>query len=250
MDSRVSVIFRHCVDAIDAGVLIERESSKDKEFHFQNWFMDRLVGTGLNFEQGGRNSYPDFRLVQFTEGYELKGLAYPGRDATFDSNSQVPTGLHNGRSIYYVFGRYPKHPDGDTYPVLDLVIAHGDFLNADHEYVHKNKSFKGFGTYGDLMIRDRKMYVVPTPFRIADGLAHQRTLILPSEHAPGNDFIDVGELVRREADQLVVAYTFDLRTNELGAEGVPNPHAGREHRFRAWRLGQAGTAAVMAEGQR
>ena len=30
---------------------------------------------GLDFEQGGRNSYPDFRLVKFTEGYELKGLA-------------------------------------------------------------------------------------------------------------------------------------------------------------------------------
>ena len=249
MDSQVPSIFRHCVDAINTGVLIERKSSSDKEFHFQDWFKDQLIGTSLNFEQGGRNSYPDFRLVQFTEGYELKGLAYPGRDATFDSNSQVPTGLHNGRSIYYVFGRYPKCPDGDTYPVLDLVIAHGDFLNADHGYVHKNKSVKGFGTYGDLMIRDRKMYVVPTPFRIADGLAHQRTLILPSEHAPGDDFIDIGELVRREADRLVVAYTFDLRTNELGVERVPNPHAGREHRFRAWRLGQAGPAAVMAEGQ-
>ena len=38
MDSQVSGIFRCCVEAIDAGVLIERESSKDKEFHFQNWF--------------------------------------------------------------------------------------------------------------------------------------------------------------------------------------------------------------------
>ena len=247
MESQVSGIFRCCVEAIDAGVLIERESSKDKEFHFQNWFTDRLVGTALNFEQGGRNSYPDFRLVQFTEGYELKGLAYPGRDATFDSNSQVPTGLHNGRSIYYVFGRYPKHPDGDTYPVLDLVLAHGDFLNANHKYIHENKSVRGFGTYGDLMIRDRKMYVVPTPFRIVEGLAHQHTLILPSEHTPGADFIDVGELVRREADHLVVAYTFDLRTNELGVERVSNPHAGQEHRFRAWRLGQVGAAAVMAK---
>ena len=91
MDSRAPVIFRRCVDAIDTGVLIERESSKDKEFHFQNWFLDRLVETGLNFEQGGRNSYPDFRLVQFTEGYEVKGLAYPGRDATFDSNSEQRT---------------------------------------------------------------------------------------------------------------------------------------------------------------
>jgi len=38
-----------------------------------------------------------------------------------------------------------------------LVICHGDFLNADHDYVHKNKSVKGFGTYGDILIRDRKM---------------------------------------------------------------------------------------------
>ena len=248
MDSQASGIFKCCVEAIDAGVLIKRESRRDKEFHFQNWFKDRLVETGLNFEQVGRNSYPDFWLMQPAEGYELKSLAYPGRE-TFDSNSQFPTGLHDGRPIYYVFGRYPERPDGDTYPVLDLVFAHGDFLNADHEYVHKNKHIRGFGTYGDLKIRDRKMYVVPTPFHLAKGLAHQRTLILPSEQVPDDDFIYVGELVRREADHLVVAYTFDLRTNELKAERVPNPHAGWEHRFRAWRLDRAGDAVVMAGEQ-
>ena len=48
--------------------------------------------------------------------------------------------------------------------MLDLVVCRGDFLNADHTYVHKNKSVKGFGSYGDIMIRDRKMYVAPTPF--------------------------------------------------------------------------------------
>lgn len=48
------------------------------------------------------------------------------------------------------------------YPILDLVICHGDFLNADHAYVHENKSFRGFGTYGDILVRDRKMYVTPT----------------------------------------------------------------------------------------
>lgn len=248
METQAPEIFRFCVQAIESGHLIERESRKDKEFHFQNWFGERLAATGLNFEQGGRNTYPDFRLVRFPEGYELKGLAYPGRDATFDSNSQVPAGFHNGRTIYYVFGRYPKNPDGDTYPVLDLVLTHGDFLNADHEYVHKNKSVKGFGTYGDLMIRDRKMYVVPTPFKVADGLAHQRTLILPSEVEPGDGFVDVGELIRQEAEELVVAYTFDLRTNDLRAERISNPTAGREHRFRAWRLGRkaAGARVEMA----
>src|SRR5687767_5703550 len=113
-----SEVFRSCVDAIQRGSLIERVSRTDKEFHFQDWFRGRLAETGLHFEVGGRNSYPDFRMVASTEGFELKGLAYPGRDASFDSNSQVPSGLHNGRTIYYVFGRYPKKPDGDAYPVL------------------------------------------------------------------------------------------------------------------------------------
>lgn len=229
-------VFRRCVEAIQNGVLIQRESRTDKEFHFQNWFEARLSETGLHFDKGGRNSYPDFRLVKLTEGYEIKGLAYPGRDASFDSNSQVPTGFHNERSIYYVFGRYPKNPDGNSYPVLDLVICHGDFLNADHDYVHENKSVKGFGSYGDILIRDRKMYVVPTPFRLVDGLAHHHTLILPSEITLGNEFECLTELRRREAAELIVGYTFDLKTNELSLKKVPNPGAGREHTFRAWRL--------------
>jgi hypothetical protein len=135
-----TTVFKHCAKAIKRGALIKRVSATDKEYHFQNWFKARLAETKFNFEDAGRNSYPDFRMVATTEGYELKGLAYPGRDASFDSNSQVPCGFHNGRTVYYVFGRYPKKPDGNTYPVLDLVLCHGGFLNADHEYVHKKKA--------------------------------------------------------------------------------------------------------------
>jgi hypothetical protein len=229
-------VFSSCVRAIGKGKLILRESSKDKEFHFQNWFKKRLAEIGFNFEQGGRNSYPDFTIVQTTDGYELKGLAYPGRDATFDSNSQVPTGFHNGRTIYYVFGRYPKKPDGNTYPIIDLALCHGDFLNADHHYVHKNKSVKGFGSYGDIMIRDRKMYVVPTPFHLVEGVAHHRTLILPADVEAQRDYVEVGILTRVEAKELVITYSFDLKTNELLPRKVPNPDAGKEHRFRAWRV--------------
>lgn len=228
--------FRNCIHAIRSGKLITRESRKDKEFHFQNWFKSRLAELGQPYEEAGRNSYPDFRMVQSTDGFELKGLAYPGRDASFDSNSQVPTGHHNGRDIYYVFGRYPKEPDGDSYPVLDLVLCHGDFLNADHHYMHRNKSVRGFGTYGDIMIRDRKMYVLPTPYRLVAGAAHHHTLILPEVVEPGPGFLRVGDLARRETDTLVVSYSFDLRSNELVAVTVPNPGAGRLHRFRAWRL--------------
>ena len=128
--------------AIQKGKLIRRESAQDKEFHFQNWVEARLVETELKFETGGRNSYPDFRMVEIAEGYEVKGLAYPGREVNYDCNSQIPSGMHNGRLIYYIFGRYPAEPDGNNYPVLDLAVCHGDFLNADHEYIHKNKSIK------------------------------------------------------------------------------------------------------------
>ena len=240
----VLTVFQRCVQAIRDGVLIQRESNKDKEFHFQNWFSKRLQETAFPFEVGGRNSYPDFRLVQFAEGYELKGLAYPRRDASFDSNSQIPSGFHNGRTIYYVFGRYPKEPDGNSYPVLDLVFCQGDFLNADREYLHRNKSVKGFGTYGDITIRDRKMYVVPTPFRLVEGSAHHHTLILPAEMEAGEGLVEVGNLTRKESAELIVGYSFNLQTNEIVPEKALNPGAGREHHFRAWRTHGSPTQQV------
>ena len=234
--SNASSIFKLCVQAIRDGELIEREGRNDKEFHFQNWFKQRIERIGLNFDLPGRNSYPDFRLVRFAEGYELKGLAYPGREADYDCNSQVPRGEHNGRQVFYVFGRHPTEPDGNRYPVLDLVLCHGSFLNADNIYVHKNKSFRGFGTYGDILVRDRKMYVAPTPFALAEGTSHLRTLILPADHPVDDDLVEVGALTRREVDEMVVAYSFDLRTNELSTTKVPNPNAGREHLFKAYRV--------------
>ncbi len=229
-------VFEVCVRAIQNGQLIQRVSTQDKEFHFQNWLERRLSETDLHFETGGRNSYPDFRMVNYAEGYEVKGLAYPGRETSYDSNSQVPAGRHNGRTIFYVFGCYPEKPDGNTYPVLDIVICHGDFLNVDHEYIHQNKSIRGFGSYGDILIRDRKMYVAPTPFGIATGLAHARTLILPESFTVTEKFECVGTLIRKETTELIVGYSFDLRTNTLQPTTVPNPSTGREHRFYAWRL--------------
>ena len=146
--SSILPFFISCVKAINSHNESIEESRQNKEFHFQNWVGSRLKSTNLYFDIGGRNTYPDFHLVNYPEGYEVKGLAYPGREANYDSNSQVPSGYHNGRTIYYIFGRYPDKPDGDSYPVLDLVVCHGDFLNANHEYMHKNKSIKGFGSYG------------------------------------------------------------------------------------------------------
>jgi hypothetical protein len=241
----ILTVFSSIVSAIRTNQLIHRESKQDKEFHFQNWVRERLESTGYNYEVGGRNSYPDFRMVRFTEGYEVKGLAYPGREVTYDCNSQVPTGSHNGRTIFYVFGRYPAEPDGDIYPVLDIVVCHGDFLNADHDYTHKNKSIKGFGTYGDIMIRDRKMYVAPTPFGLLSGVAHTQTLVLPKDFIVKGKYKQVGEIIRKEAERIIVGYSFDLKTNTLVPKSVKNRDAGREHVFYVWRIQSGATDPVF-----
>ena len=199
--------------------VIQRVSRSDKEFHFQNWVAARLDDAGLQHDSLGRNSYPDFTLVHHPEGYEVKGLQWPGREASYDSNSRVPTGMHNGRTTYYVFGRYPANADDPEYPVIDLVLCHSDFLNADHTYVHENKSFRGFGSYGDLLVRDRKMYVAPTPFALTSGTTGQATLIAPGELALDGRLEQVGELVRIETD-------------------------GKQHRFAAYRLKGMGSGTV------
>jgi len=234
--SNVSAIFRQCVRAIRDGKLIEREGRRDKEFHFQNWFAQRLGEIGLDYDPPGRNTYPDFRLVKFAEGYELKALASPGRETSYDCNSQIPRGEHNGRQVYYVFGRYPADPDGDHWPVIDLVLCHGSFLNADNAYVHKNKSFRGFGSYGDILVRDRKMYVAPTPFALAEGTAHRHTLILPASQPVANDLRAIGNLTRSEDEEIIVAYSCNLLTNEIRSQTMPNPNAGQEHALRAYRV--------------
>ena len=86
------------------------------------------------------------------------------------------------------------------------------------------------------MIRDRKMYVAPTPFALTDGTTGLMTLILPESMDVDHRFQEVGQLVRIETDERVVGYKFDLRTNALGAEKIPNLMAGTSHRFRAFRL--------------
>jgi len=90
---------------------------------------------------------------------------------------------------------------------------------------------KGFGTYGDIMIRDRKIYVAPTPFALTEGTTGMMTLIIPESFGMDDRFQVVGTLTRTEAESLVVGYTFYLRTNELKAEKVSNPRAGTEHHF-------------------
>ena len=137
-----------------------------------------------------------------------------------------------------MFGRYPKSKES-TYPALDLVICHGNFLNARHDYIHENKSFRGFGSYGDILVRDRKMYVAPTPFGLLDGIDRQVTLILLDDEKVDARFRLVGEIERIETQKVVTKYSFDLKTNDLSTSEEDNPTAGTVHHFRVYRLKSA-----------
>ena len=131
---RAHDLYRVCRSYPGAASSCVREKPSRQRIPFSKTGSSSGSRSRIQFRPRRAQSYPDFTLVKHTDGYELRGLAYPGRDANFDSNSQIPTGNHNGRNIYYVFGRYPQQPDGDSFPVIDLVMCHGDFLNADHEY--------------------------------------------------------------------------------------------------------------------
>ncbi len=235
MASRSIELFLFCEEAVARGVLIERTSRREKEFAVQHWVRDRLDETGIGYVESGRNVYPDFLLEgEPLEGFEVKGLAYPGREADFDANSAAPAGEHKGRTIYYVFVRYPDTEE-NRYAVSDLVLCHGDVMNPTRGYVHKNRSFRTFGGYGDIMIRDRKMYVVRTPYDLAEGLVGQRTLIVPAGERVPDELVKVGEFTRVEADKVAVGYTFDLTTNEIKAIEKANPTAGKRQTFAAYR---------------
>ena len=92
------------------------------------------------------------------------------------------------------------------------------------------------------------MYVAPTPFALAEGTAHHRTLILPATSEAEEGFRQISVLIRREVDEVVGTYTFDLRSNELDTALVPNPNAGREHVFKVYRVdGDPSEPVVLRE---
>ncbi|SEG91037.1 hypothetical protein SAMN04489712_12820 [Thermomonospora echinospora] len=88
------------------------------------------------------------------------------------------------------------------------------------------------------------MYVAPTPFALAEGTSGQATLIVPAETEIDGRLERVGELVRVETEKIVIGYNFDLQSNVLTPQLAPNPSAGKEHHFAAYRLKGQGRGPV------
>jgi hypothetical protein len=74
-EALIEKIFLACDYSVRNAVSIGRRSSRDKEYHVQDWFKHRLEGERINFDEPSRNSYPDFRIVNSPLGFELKGTS-------------------------------------------------------------------------------------------------------------------------------------------------------------------------------
>jgi len=218
---------------------MQPRSANDKEYFAQDWFIDRLKALGVEFEQQGRNSYPDFWVGKddARDGFEIKSLAFTGGKPArkdIDFNSTIPSGRKQGANIFLVFFLYTGG-GADERPVHSISVAHGDLLNADHALAdeHLNVAVHQFGSFADGFIRNRKMYVFPHPIAIdPDGLGKHH-LIVPHEWAVRDKRLrKVKTIDRVIAPETVDSYTIRLRgRDEAEVNSKPAPDAGKVLRF-------------------
>lgn len=241
IDSRCFDVFAALLHAVDVGIMIHRSDAADKEFPLQNFCKAAFdADASLMIQQNSRNGFPDFLMEFCPEAYEIKGLEFPGRNATFDANSDMPQAISDGRELFYVFGRYSsKDSSGNAlvdFPLYDLVICPGSLFSIVG-CNYENSSLKDYGSYGDMMIRNRQMFVPPTPWKIVEGLEGKMSLIVPEDHAleEGDphyeEFVKISEVNRVETKELVSSYNVDLINNTITENHVPNPTAGKKHKF-------------------
>ncbi|MCG7335270.1 hypothetical protein MHZ95_08275 [Sporosarcina sp. ACRSM] len=133
-----------------------------------DWFFEGL--RDLNPVSLGANDHPD--CVINNVGFELKSLRTKGQ---IQFNSTIPCGAFKHNDLqgecYYVVARYKTDR---TYGYLtDYSIVDGDFFNDDRDcaFAHANTQETGFGSYGDGVVRHRKMYQFPSPHRTIEGVS-------------------------------------------------------------------------------
>ena len=186
-------------------------SKFDKEFFPQDWFADRLDDLSLSYDLQGRNSYPDFWVLekdQLLEGFEIKSLEFSDNlRKTIDFNSTIPSGKKSNKNMFLVFFLYLK--EGTYRKVHTINISHMDFVNSNCKWQHSNNSISGFGSYGDGCIRNRKMYLFPHPISLYPQGLGKCQLVLP-ENWKASGLKKIDTVYREVLKQTVSKYTIDM----------------------------------------
>jgi hypothetical protein len=97
---------------------------------------------------------------------------------------------------------------------------------------------RNLGVVRGITVRSRSI-VAPTPFALASGLDRQVTLIDLESRSFSAALHSAGSLVRVETQDLIASYVFDLTTNNIEGQKVPNPDSGKQHQFKAYRSVQS-----------
>lgn len=212
---------------------MQPRSASDKEYFAQDWIALQLDELGWTYSISGRNTYPDFWVGEEGQdqrfGVEVKSLGFVKKPARkdFDTNSTIPGGEKEGRPVYTAFFLYTG-AGADPRHIHSLCMLHGDFLNAERDFIHENKAVKGFGSYGDAFIRDRKMYVFKTPFTILPDLVGKLTLVVPagSSLTPTTPTLQrMTSIERTFVRERVKGYRADLVRNVVSPEMERAPRA-------------------------
>ena len=82
--SLIIKVFRKCYEAIRGGKLIHRESRRDKEYHFQDWFRERLEEVGENFDEPAKQG--DVAIF-FVSGHGMNSASGGYYFVAYDTNT-------------------------------------------------------------------------------------------------------------------------------------------------------------------
>lgn len=240
----VEDVFKRTAEAIESGRPSASRGLGTKGPRFRDWFGERLDEAGQAYLRPGRGRSSDFQVVDSGDRYYSKGLPHPGRGPMYHAHDANERALPDGHNIYYVVGRYRAGTEGSQFRVLDLIMCHREFLEPIRR-VSADSVIGGYGSYGDIKVRVQWEQPLPNPFRLLQGAANQATLILPDHYDPGPSLVQVGVLIRREPRDIVIAIVENFVAGTVTAGTAPNPTAGQEHTFRAWRLKGSSTDPVF-----
>lgn len=98
-------------------------------------------------------------------------------------------------------------------------------------------------------MRLRNMYRPPSPYQLLEGLDQGATLITPADTLV-TSLSPAGTLKRQGAPELIKDVLVDYESNKFRVRKRPNPNAGSDHHFCAWRTHTLGpTVSLRMSGE-
>lgn len=149
---------------------IDARSSSDKEFAAQDWAVANAARAGLDVTELGRHAPVDLHVgAPARIGVQVKGLTLARgrvRD-TLDYSSTFPSPHHDDiPTVLAYLQLHPRLRPGGTVRthtvcVADMALVQGDDITT------QNRSVAGAGSYGDVNVRCRLMYIGAQPVALA-----------------------------------------------------------------------------------